>query len=458
MKRFILVPLAMLAVIVGGLYLWRAFRAPFDALEQELRALKETGEPLRYEDIVPPVPANLNAAPIYRKAFGLLSNLSFNELQVLDEFRNGRPVEVARVRQILKRCQPALALAKKASKLPHARWINWQPNSLSIQFPHLLKLREIARLLVADALLRLHDGDVEGSTENLIALLRMAHQMSEEPFAENLTLSRVIFRLANQVLQAALSRQVKISPAQIRQLQHLSSQWDGDQLLVRHHQLMLVAFIDFFDWLRANPTTAREYLQNWSECCMFGCIVYPKGNLAVWVLPLHSQLASNEVILLRYHRRLLSIARKGEPYDWKQFELIDRWAQRTTSYGFKSSRFEFAFLPLSFAREFTCPGDLFEGIVSGSLFRVIATAKALQRIFQVSLALHMFWQERDRYPESLSVLVPQYLPAVPKDPFDGKPLRYRLDSNGFRLWSIGKDLKDNGGVRPDDVALSVSFR
>jgi len=349
MKRFILVPLVTLAVIVGGLYLWRAFRAPFDALEQELRALKETGEPLRYEDIVPPVPANLNAAPIYRKAFGLLSNLSFNELRVLNEFRNGRPVEVARVRQILKRCQPALALAKKASKLPHARWINWQPNPLSIQvyplsiplsiqFLHLLKLRKIARLLVDDALLRLHDGDVEGSMENLIALLRMAHQMSEEPFAVNLTLSRVIFRLANQVLQAALSRQVKISPAQIRQLQHLSSQWDGDQLLVRHHQLMLVAFIDLFDWLRANPTTAREYLQIWSEGCMF----YPKGNLAVRVLPLYSQLALNEVILLRYHRRLLSIARKGEPYDWKQFELIDRWAQRTSSYGFLS-RFVKAF-------------------------------------------------------------------------------------------------------------------
>ena len=202
MKRFILVPLVTLAIIVGGLYLWRAFRAPFDALERELQALKEAGEPLRYEDIVSPVPANLNAAPIYQKAFGLLPNLSFNELQVLDEFRDGRPVEVARVRQILKRCQPALALAKKASKLPHARWINWQPNPLSIQvyplsiqFLHLLKLRKIARLLVDDALLRLYDGDVEGSTENLIALLRMAHQMSEEPFAENLTHSRVIFAL-----------------------------------------------------------------------------------------------------------------------------------------------------------------------------------------------------------------------------------------------------------------------
>jgi len=199
MKRLTLATLVAtlvtLVVIALGYYLWRAYRAPFDALERELQALKEAGEPLRYEDIVTPIPANLNSAPIYQKAFGLLPKLSFNEWQLLDEFREGRPVEIARVRQILKRCQPTLALAKKASKLPHARWIKWQPNPFSIEFWHLLKLREVARLLVADTLLRLHDGDVEGSIENLAALLRMTHQMSDEPFAGNLGYVGLFFPL-----------------------------------------------------------------------------------------------------------------------------------------------------------------------------------------------------------------------------------------------------------------------
>jgi hypothetical protein len=456
MRRLISATLAVLVVIAVSYYLWRAYRAPFDALERELRALKEAGEPLRYEDIVPPVPANLNAAPIYQKAFGLLPNLSLDELLiVLDDFGDGRPVEVARVHQILKRCRPALVLAKKASKLPRAQWVKWQTDPFSIELRHLSKLRQIGLLLATDALLKLHDGDVKGGVENLVALLRMANQMSEEPFGGNLRHVGVLFRLSNKVLQAVLSRKVKISPSQIKQLHHLSSQWDGDQSLIRHQQLMLVAFIDFFDWLRTNHQMAREYLGIWSE----GCQIYSGANLAAWLLPLHSQLAANEVILLRYHRRLLSIARKGEPYDWKQFELIDQWAQRATSYGFKFRIREFALLPLGLAREFTNPAGLREeGTVSGSLFEDIARAKALQRIFQVGLALHMFWQEHGRYPERLSDLVPQYLPAVPKDPFDGKPLRYRLDRNGFRVWSIGKDLKDNGGIHPIDITLSVSFR
>jgi hypothetical protein len=48
MKRPILVTLAVLALVVAGYCLWRAYRAPFDALERELQALKEAGEPLRY--------------------------------------------------------------------------------------------------------------------------------------------------------------------------------------------------------------------------------------------------------------------------------------------------------------------------------------------------------------------------------------------------------------------------
>lgn len=38
------------------------------------------------------------------------------------------------------------------------------------------------------------------------------------------------------------------------------------------------------------------------------------------------------------------------------------------------------------------------------------------------------------------------MPAVPVDWMDGQPLRYRLNGDGtYTLWSIGEDLKDDGG-------------
>jgi hypothetical protein len=50
------------------------------------------------------------------------------------------------------------------------------------------------------------------------------------------------------------------------------------------------------------------------------------------------------------------------------------------------------------------------------------------------------------YPDSLALLVPDYLKSVPHDVMDGKPLRYRLEGDRFVLYSIGENQVDDGGV------------
>lgn len=62
---------------------------------------------------------------------------------------------------------------------------------------------------------------------------------------------------------------------------------------------------------------------------------------------------------------------------------------------------------------------------------------------------------------SLSDLVPNYLPAVPMDPFaDNAPLRYIRTGTHFVLYSIGPDGADNGGTpienQTDDQGNPVS--
>ena len=48
-------------------------------------------------------------------------------------------------------------------------------------------------------------------------------------------------------------------------------------------------------------------------------------------------------------------------------------------------------------------------------------------------------------PPSLSTLVPEYLAAVPEDPMDGKPLKFRPLAKGYVVYSIGEDGTDDGG-------------
>jgi hypothetical protein len=51
----------------------------------------------------------------------------------------------------------------------------------------------------------------------------------------------------------------------------------------------------------------------------------------------------------------------------------------------------------------------------------------------------------NRYPASLSELTPNDLNTTLMDPFDGQPLRYQKQATGYVLYSIGWDLKDDGG-------------
>ena len=61
------------------------------------------------------------------------------------------------------------------------------------------------------------------------------------------------------------------------------------------------------------------------------------------------------------------------------------------------------------------------------------------------LALELYKRENGQYPESLNSLVPEYLQAVPSDPFTTKPLIYRKEGNKYILYSCGVDMDDDGG-------------
>jgi len=63
-----------------------------------------------------------------------------------------------------------------------------------------------------------------------------------------------------------------------------------------------------------------------------------------------------------------------------------------------------------------------------------------------AIALERFFAKHGSYPAKLDELVPEFLPAVPVDVCDGKPLRYRRTEIGrFMLWSVGVDGKDDEG-------------
>lgn len=87
----------------------------------------------------------------------------------------------------------------------------------------------------------------------------------------------------------------------------------------------------------------------------------------------------------------------------------------------------------------------------------VAHQKAAQRDAQLYgmaafFAIQAYVQEHGTLPEKLEELVPDYLPRVPNDPFDGKAFRYLrsgvpgLPADAWAVYSIGDDFADDGGT------------
>jgi hypothetical protein len=83
----------------------------------------------------------------------------------------------------------------------------------------------------------------------------------------------------------------------------------------------------------------------------------------------------------------------------------------------------------------------------------IETAEIVKQMTMTALALKRYQLRHGNYPPELATLVPEFLPSIPRDPLDGKPLRYQLLGKTFLLYSIGDDGVDNGG---DPVPLPPS--
>ncbi len=80
---------------------------------------------------------------------------------------------------------------------------------------------------------------------------------------------------------------------------------------------------------------------------------------------------------------------------------------------------------------------------------------------RTAVAIERYRLQHGAPPKALDALAPELLPEVPLDPFDGKPLRYRVDEDGYRIYSVGLDGIDQGGqtsAELGDPSPDVVFR
>jgi hypothetical protein len=86
-------------------------------------------------------------------------------------------------------------------------------------------------------------------------------------------------------------------------------------------------------------------------------------------------------------------------------------------------------------------------------------ARRLARESLALLALGLAGYRADhdgKYPAKLAELVPAYIEAIPKDPFTDGDLHYKSDGQGYLLYSVRPNGKDDGGLGPDGLTESTT--
>jgi hypothetical protein len=97
------------------------------------------------------------------------------------------------------------------------------------------------------------------------------------------------------------------------------------------------------------------------------------------------------------------------------------------------------------------------GISPKSTFHLYHKTKTQTEALITTLAVLRFKNDKNRFPSKLDELVSTgYLQSVPMDPYSDGPLVCKLIEDDFKLYSVGIDFSDNGGVvKVNHMSMSV---
>ena len=91
---------------------------------------------------------------------------------------------------------------------------------------------------------------------------------------------------------------------------------------------------------------------------------------------------------------------------------------------------------------------LFSSVMLGGFSGMFATQarhEATLDLMQVGILLEQYQARNGLYPERLDAIVPDLGDTLPVDPFTGEPYHYLPSGDDFLLYSVGRNLSDEGG-------------
>jgi len=382
-------------------------------------------------------PAGQNAATFLQQAF--------DAFKITDQDRNSPalpflgkgtlpPLDVKlpdatrkAISRLMEQNQTALQYFKSSLKYPESRYPLDFTQGFDMKLPHLAKVKQAAQLGELIAIAGADQHDAGNACGGVVGAFTLGDSLKSEPLLISQLVRIACFSIGVNALEHVLNR-MTLPPESLVQLNECLK---GAEAFEAGSEPMTRAVVGHrSSGLFYLNKPAAEFEKLWQQNMANSGNDLPKDfNLKEQIASLPAQRAYYE----ESFNHLISLLQAPPPDSLsKRLKTADYFAARLSQA--RTNKFYLcAMLMLDNGNGMT-----------GKEVKSLANL----RLAKAAVALERFrGTHQNAYPDSLAELAPEFLPQIPKDPYDGQPLRYHKTKTGYQLYSVGPNLRDDGGQR-----------
>ena len=365
-------------------------------------------------------PVNQNAFTYFSKAGKLVGKISHEDQSALYGHLHGKPYDKKQLALSLEKKQGIFAQVNLGFECNYFHCPEKEYNSGS---PFLIYFRNVTFYITRMAMLQCDTGRWADSIKTTDDLLKYSQIIMSDPD------SRMGYIVCYEPLYHAISlyRKLICSPLSVSQLQHIKKKLDSVEL---NKGIIVLLKNDF--------NTHKKLLNNPKKMKDIVAFYRPKMKMPRYLLKQNA----TSLLFAKHYRELIN----GTKKTYKQCNttfLNNQIRQANSSLSFLK--------PNLTGRMFFCIMAL-----SNSFAKRKFTQQCSLDAIRLQIACKLYKRKYGKYPKKLQQLVPEFIDAVPIDPFDGKPFRYSYENK--IVYSVGPDLKDSGCTKPGQPQTEIFDR
>lgn len=412
-------------------------------------SLRAKGQPLTFAEIEARravIPDDQNSARIIeglsaalaeqRGGAVTLDSLGSGSNETGDFFTGLKRGRLELAREFLSKHQDILTKLEDIGEMPSGRFaIQYdQADPIKTLLPHTSHVRAASKLVHLDAKLRLISADQAGALRDFALQCRLAGAFSDEP----ILISRLVQISVQAMAIQTAEEMLRVGAAETASLERMGNEFRA----MKQYGTLMWALLGerafFVETCEAIIGGSMQYV----DICSVGgdCNLLPQPFLRMPTF----LVRSNQI----RGAQLLNMLIDAADDSMALIAAAHKMEQEVSS------------LPRT---------QMFVKIFMPSLARTVVLNTKISTQLDcaiTALAAERFRLAEGHLPGTLEQLVPAYLPSVPVDPFDRKPLKVARTEQGIVIYSVDENGIDDGGdvawrkehvrTRPQDVGFRLN--